>query len=467
MDYKKIGFKSGLEVHRQLDTNKLFCSCPSLVNDPNQADINFKRILRTSQSELGEVDKAALHEFKKNKFFKYEATSHSSCLVEYDEEPPHNLNQEALRVAIQVAKTFNASVVDELQVMRKVVIDGSNVSSFQRTILVAINGYIETSKGKVKIPLICLEEEAAKKVQTELTFTKYRLDRLGIPLLEITTDASLQDPDHVKETASLIGMALKSTGNVKGGIGSVRQDINLSIKGSSRIEIKGFQDLRVMPKVIINETNRLISLKESKPEVRKINTDLTTEFLRPMPGSARMYPETDIRPIKITQSLLSSIKKPELISDKVSSLEKKYNIDKNLAEELVKKEINLDPYLKKYKNIESKKLIEILINVPKEVKSRFKIKISQENLEQALTLLDQGKINIQYLVDVLNDLHNNKFDINKYKQVDLNEIEQDIKKIKQENKGASLNALMGIVMKKYGGKVNPKDIATLLKKEDE
>ena len=461
MDYKEIKFKAGIEVHRQLDTKKLFCNCPSLVNDTSKADVLFERRLRFSQSELGNVDEAALFEFKKNKKFVYEASSLSSCLVEYDEEPPHNINQEALETALQVCKMLKVEIFDELQVMRK--IDGSNVASFQRTILVGINGKLNTSKGIVKIQSICLEEEAAKKIQDELTFTKYRLDRLGVPLLEITTDPSLQDPEHVKETASLIGMILKSTGKVKSGIGSIRQDINLSVNNKSRIEIKGFQDLRVMTKVIQNEINRLLTLKESKPEVRKINDDLTTSFLRPMPGSSRMYPETDIKPIQITKEVLSKIKLPELLSDKISDLEK-LGLEKSIAEEIIKEEIDFNNYKTKYKNIEPKKLAEILISIPKEMNSRFNLNVSAEHLEKSLELLNNNQISFKDIPDVLKDLKNKSFNLEKYKKLDTNKLKDEILKIKKENPNLSNNALMGIILKKYQGKINPKEVFDILNK---
>ncbi len=165
MDYKKINFKCGLEIHQQLETNKLFCNCPSLVNDPNQPDLIIKRKLRAVAGESGEKDIAALFEETKNKTFIYEACSSSSCLVELDEEPPHEINHEALEIATQISLLLKAKIQPKLKIMRKIVIDGSNTTGFQRTILLATNGQIKTSKGIVKIPTIFLEEEAAKKIK--------------------------------------------------------------------------------------------------------------------------------------------------------------------------------------------------------------------------------------------------------------------------------------------------------------
>jgi len=180
IDYNKLGFKCGIEVHQQLEGKKLFCDCKT-INSTKEPDVKFERRLRAVAGETGEVDVAAKHEMEKGKKFIYEADSADTCLVEYDEEPPHAINKQALETTIKVALLLNAKIVDEIQVMRKTVVDGSNTSGFQRTALVAQDGFIETSLGKVKIPIICLEEEAAQKIEEGKDSIRYRLDRLGIP----------------------------------------------------------------------------------------------------------------------------------------------------------------------------------------------------------------------------------------------------------------------------------------------
>ena len=179
MDYTALGFKCGLEVHRQLSTRKLFCDCPSLVNDPHPSNIIIRRKLRASRGETGRFDTAAEFEEKKNRYFIYEGASSSTCLVELDEQPPKDVNKEALETALQIAKLLRCETADQIQFMRKTVIDGSNTSGFQRTALIGIDGFIETSKGRVGIQTLCLEEEAAKKIEETKDYVKYRLDRLG------------------------------------------------------------------------------------------------------------------------------------------------------------------------------------------------------------------------------------------------------------------------------------------------
>jgi len=268
IDYEKLGFKCGIEIHQQLNTRKLFCDCPSEIRD-DEPDIKVRRKMRAVAGELGNVDPAALHEFLRNREIIYEAYSDSNCLVELDEEPPHLLNEDALNVAIEIALLLNAKPFSELHVMRKTVIDGSNPSGFQRTILIATDGFIETSLGKVKIPTICLEEDSARKIKEDGRKVVYRLDRLGIPLIEIGTLPDIKSPEHAREVAEKLGRILRATKKVKRGLGTIRQDINVSISEGERIEIKGVQDLRLISRVIENEVKRQLMLIEIKKELKR------------------------------------------------------------------------------------------------------------------------------------------------------------------------------------------------------
>ncbi|MBN1157697.1 Glu-tRNA(Gln) amidotransferase subunit GatE [Candidatus Woesearchaeota archaeon] len=268
MDYEKIGLKCGIEIHQQLDSHKLFCNCPSTIRD-DKADFKIKRMLRAVAGETGSVDEAALHEYERQKHFIYEGYDDATCLVELDESPPLPMNEEALQTVLQVAKMLNAKVVDEIQVMRKTVVDGSNTSGFQRTALVAMNGFIETKQGKVRIPTICIEEEACKITERTANYDVYNLSRLGIPLIEIGTAPDIKTAEQAKEAASYLGMMLRSTGKVKRGLGTIRQDVNISIPGGARIEIKGAQDLKIIEKLVEYECRRQKELLKIRNELGK------------------------------------------------------------------------------------------------------------------------------------------------------------------------------------------------------
>jgi len=468
IDYHKIGFKCGIEIHQQLDTHKLFCNCPSIAHN-NNPDIKFTRRLRPVAGETGEIDAAAMHEVLKGKYYAYEACSTSCCLVEMDEEPPHQINKEALNIVLEVSKHLNAKIVDEIQVMRKIVIDGSNVSGFQRTALVGYNGHIETSKGRVRIPLICLEEEAAQKKEETNKYTRYRLDRLGIPLIEIATDPDIKDPEHAKEVAEKLGMILRST-KVKRGIGTIRQDVNISIKDGARTEIKGFQDLKSISKVIEKEVERQFKLIKKgdkiKQEVRKAEPDFSTSFLRPMPGAARMYPETDVLPIKVS---CKDIEVSELIEDKMKRYISEYHLGRDLAKILAKSQKSelFDKAVANLKNIKPAFIAETIISAPREIRRKHNINVSDipdKGMMEILSYIDKGEISKDVILDVMIDYSKGKFDINKYKGISDEELEKEVKRIIEENKGVPVGALMGKIMAKHRGKVDGKKVMQMLNK---
>ena len=268
MDYNKLGLKMGLEVHQQLNTEKkLFCPCKCELTD-KKPDYTLLRMLRPTQSELGKIDRAAFEESRRKLKFMYESYNHETCLVEADDEPPHPLNKEALEIALIIASLLDMNIVDEFHTMRKQVIDGSNTGGFQRTGLVATDGRLETEYGTVVIENLCLEEDAARRIGQKKGKVVFRLDRLGIPLLEVTTDPSMKHPEQVKEVAYQLGQVLRST-KVKRGLGTIRQDLNISISEGSRVEIKGVQDLDLMPKMVENEVKRQVNLIEIRNELQK------------------------------------------------------------------------------------------------------------------------------------------------------------------------------------------------------
>jgi len=269
VDYKALGLKTGLEIHIQLNTRrKLFCHCPPVLRD-DEPHFKLERRLHVSVSELGAVDPAVLWEVRKRRKYVYEGYRDTTCLVELDEEPPHMPDEETLATAVAVAKLFNAKLFDEVHVMRKTVIDGSNVSGFQRTMLVAYGGRAKILGYDIGVETIALEEDAARKMGEEGKTVIYRLDRLGIPLIEIATEPMTYTPQQVEEVAWVIGYSVKITGRAKRGIGTVRQDVNVSIAGGAKTEIKGVPDLSLIPKVIEYEAARQVNLLKIAEELRR------------------------------------------------------------------------------------------------------------------------------------------------------------------------------------------------------
>jgi glutamyl-tRNA(Gln) amidotransferase subunit E len=258
-----VRLKAGLEIHQQLDCGKLFCKCDEFnVED----DLIFKRKLHATSSEMGNIDIAAKSEgIREFTYF----NRGCNCLVYTDEEPPRGPNTKAVNIALQFAKLVNSTILEEAHFMRKIVVDGSNTSGFQRTALIAMGGQIEYEGGILELDQICLEEDSCRHGKNK---DEYLLDRLGIPLLEITTKPQLNEPKQVQQAAKALGRLLRAC-HVKRGLGTIRQDVNVSINGGQRVELKGFQDLSNMPLVVENEIirqsnlNNLVEGKTTEPVV--------------------------------------------------------------------------------------------------------------------------------------------------------------------------------------------------------
>ena len=269
VDYEKTGLKVGIEIHQQLNTStKLFCNCkPELFKE--EPETTFLRRLRPTQSELGQTDPAAFFEFQKGVEILYEANNATSCLVEMDEEPPHQLNREAVDTVLAAALMMKCKPVDEVHVMRKTVIDGSNTTGFQRTCVIALDGEIRVGEKTVPIQHASLEEDAARKTAEEGNTIHYRIDRLGIPLIEVATAPVIKSPKEAEEVSLAIGNILRATGRVIRGLGTIRQDINVSIPNGALIEIKGVQELELISLAVEYEVKRQLNLIKISEELRK------------------------------------------------------------------------------------------------------------------------------------------------------------------------------------------------------
>jgi len=595
----------GLEIHQQLNTKKLFSGMDSVIEEVSPSFV-VERRQRAVVGETGEIDAAAASEAEKGKLFIYEATPKSSSLIELDEAPPNKLREEALKAALMIAKLTGAKVVDEVQVMRKTVVDGSNTSGFQRSALVAYGGSIESSKGAVSIPTIIVEEDSARNMEGDSERQIYRLDRLGIPLLEVSTGPDLHDSKQVQEVAERLGLLLRSTGLCKRGLGTIRQDVNVSVEGGSRVEIKGAQDLAMIPtlveveakrqeglleimselkkrKIWVVETNisnvsdilksskskviastlakggvvlgmRLVGFagllgKELQPnkrfgtelsdrakvasgvgglfhsdelpnygitpdevemlkehfkcgrddafilvadlklkaekaletaafragialkgvpkEVRRANPDGTTTFMRPMPGAARMYPETDVLPVRITKKLFDSVPVPELIEKKVARFER-LGLSKDVANAVAKSESVLlfEDCAGKFKDVKPSYIAEILVGAQAQIRREFNIEInpSDDDYFALFDALSKGKIAKENVIDILKENKPVVDVLENFKQMSDADLKSALKLIVEKNKGLPFNALIGKAMAELRGKAPGQKIVELLKK---
>ena len=619
-----VGVKVGLEIHQQLATNKkLFCNCIPI--DTEEYSIKFQRKLRAAKSELGEYDPAALFEKSKSKSIVYYANPDSSCLVEQDEEPPHELDEDAKKISLIIASALKSNIFSEIYPMRKTVVDGSNTTGFQRTMLISQGGNFEVEGTTIGIESICLEEDAAKNLGDEGTIRKFGLERLGIPLVEIATEPFEVKPQHIKKIALALGRILRSTKKVKRGLGSIRQDVNVSIKdgGGVVIEVKGVQQLDQLEKVVEYEAKRQQGLLEISKELKKRNwihdkekdrKDITelftkckskiiqsaikkqqkifavsfinmgeifgytpyegirlgkeiaelvrffgiggvfhsdelpnygiekidienlkeflkinekdaflilattkekihividqiisriefiknngipidtrlatmngeTKFLRPRPGAARMYPETDIPPIIISNEELENAKKniPKLWDESLLELQKKYKLNPQLSEQIFDSR-----YIELFEKIVGKVKINptFIVSILCSTITSFERNglnsklLKNEEIEKSFQLLDEGKIAKESIEIIFENIMAGKSQSTQeamknasIEAVNESGVEEIIKKIVENNqeivknqKERAVGPLMGIAMKELRGKASGELVNNLLLK---
>ncbi|MBI4021286.1 MAG: hypothetical protein HY369_03520 [Candidatus Aenigmarchaeota archaeon] len=454
---------AGLEIHQQLaSAKKLFCNCPTTFAE-KPLDLEVVRRLRAVSGETGEVDQAARYEARQGKAFRYRIYPTESCLVETDSEPPHNLNPEALDIALEIALLLHCTVPAEIHVMRKNVIDGSNTSGFQRTALVGLHGWIETASGRVGILSVAIEEDSAQI----LAPGTFGLNRLGIPLVEISTAPDIRTSEHGREVAEALGMLLRSS-RVRRGLGTIRQDLNVSVPGGSRVEIKGVQDLKGIPLLIESEAARQRALiaagEQVANEVRKANPDGTTSFLRPLPGAARLYPETDAVPIRVSPERLASIQKhlPELLGNKRARLSKELGVGEDVITSL-ERAGKLDLF-RSVPREHAPFAAHVLLSYEADLRKRGAdpARVREADFQAVFSRLAKGDLIKDAVMDTLADIASGKkAEAAPAARVD---VAKEVAALLKKKPGLSFGAYMGILMGTLKGRVSGDEIAKALKK---
>lgn len=479
MDYEQLGLKAGLEIHQQLDTGKLFCNCPSYLRS-EKPDFSVKRKLHPVAGETGEIDAAVAYEAALDKEFVYEGYNDTTCLIELDEEPPKMINSEALKEALKIALLFNCEIYQTAQIMRKTVIDGSNTSGFQRTVLIGHDGFIETSFGRVGVETVALEEDSARPSTggeddaENGNIKRYKLDRLGIPLVEVTTKPDMSRPEQIKEAALKIGEILRAC-RVKRGIGTIRQDLNVSTKGHERVEIKGFQEPGMMVKTVEMEIERQqneLKLGKNEKSVRGALADGSTKFQRPMPGRARMYPETDLPLLKTKLDIINEVKRglPKLKHEMREELKKK-----GLSNELIELVLdgNVDEFevLMRVYNKDANLVAKMVTLWRNEFATKFKKKVEEAKqvlsegvLERVLEAVSERKIDEGDVKPVLLKIFEGKpvEEALMVEKIGGDGLEEGIAKIVKEKPGLRAGAYMGLIIQKLGANVDKRKAMEIL-----
>lgn len=277
-DYQTIGFKSGLEIHQQLLTEKkLFCRCPA-GKYSKEYDAEILRHMRPTLSEMGVYDGTALMEFKTKKEIIYRIKRETVCTYEMDDTPPFLINEDALDIAIGIGLLYNCNTIDELHIARKQYLDGSIPTGFQRTAIFALDGWIPYKDKKVKIVQMSIEEDSCREVSDVGHDRIYLTDRLGMPLIETVTEPAMKTPQEVAEVAWICSSLVRSTNKVRRGMGAAREDVNVSVEGGTRVEIKGVPQISLIPLLTYNEAMRQWNLLRLREELKKRN--ITSETFK-------------------------------------------------------------------------------------------------------------------------------------------------------------------------------------------
>ncbi|MDL2261058.1 Glu-tRNA(Gln) amidotransferase subunit GatE [Methanimicrococcus sp. OttesenSCG-928-J09] len=619
-DYEALGLMVGLEIHQQVDSpTKLHCRCPNIYREPEESTHEIRRYLRPKANNLGMMDRAVVEQTQANRQSRYMVFD-TTCLGDIDEAGPVPVSPEALKTTLEVSKLLHMVPADKAHVMRKIIVDGSGPGGFQRTTFIAGNGWIETKSGKCRVASLCLEEESAPRMEETDEYIVFSLDRLGIPLIEIATEPDIRTPEQAFEVASYLGMALRSTGGVKRGIGTIRQDVNVSIREGTRVEMKGVQALSMIDEIVKREIFRQLALIDIKNELnakgasvdttmydvteifaetkskviinsaknrkivairlkgfdgyigrevqpgRRLGTELSekakavgvsglfhtdelpnygitaeevaklreavgavaddavimisgreavvkramesvisraeqvlitipqetryaqpdgnTSYMRPLPGAARMYPETDLPTFVISRQEYRDLPVPELLTDKAERYMKEYGINQEFADSIAfSKYMKLfEKLAEKYKgndSVTATLLARTFTGILPELKREGLNIDSITNLqfEEMFDMIAEGKLpkdaSRSILVIICNESGcciaeaAEKLGVG---SVDKKEIEEYIDSVVADKKDfiaekgpAAVGPLMGIVMEKYRGKIEGKEVSAMLK----
>ncbi|MCX6821036.1 MAG: hypothetical protein NT016_03735 [Candidatus Aenigmarchaeota archaeon] len=488
IDFKKARMKAGIEIHQQLDSKqKLFCGCSTAMQEKEPVAVVVRK-QHPVASELGAIDAAAQYEYLRGRSFHYHVFRDETCLVDTDEEPPHALNREALQIALEIAMLLNCEIPAEINVMRKTITDGSNTGAFQRTMIIGTGGWMKFGGKKVPITQVALEEDSAAIVREgengnggkdpaeENGKATYRLNRLGVPLVEITT-GTLEDfsPGQLQEIAFMIGITCRSTEKVKHGIGTIRQDLNVSVRGGERVEVKGVQELGMLAKVIEKEAARQLELlktgKKVEKETRATLLDGSTRFMRPMPGAARMYPETDVPPVALDDVWLKQLREklPEPWTDKLERFKTKLELPADLAVQVVGSDY-LDIFeniMKKHPKVNAVVVANVFTSTLKDIGRR---KLDVKRLEDRhffaiFSELEKKRIVKEAIPDLLVNFVNapdeamgdalRKLNLTMLKPDELKEI---VAQLAKDSPGMAKERLYGIAMGRVRGRADPQDV---------
>lgn len=457
MPEDRINSKIGLEIHVPLNTQqKLFCSCPTNYYEVGEPNINTCPVC-TGMPGI----------------------------------KPYPLNYSALEAAIMVAQLLDCKVVlENIFVKRKHYNYPDLPSGYQRTSEpVGKDGKLNG----VGIWEVHLEEDPGR-YDLKTGYVDY--NRSGVPLLEIVTAPDMKTPEDVRNFMRELTNLLKYTERIIDVGGVMRADVNISIEGGAKVEIKNINSVAGAFKAIqyelVRQKNMLSRGAVIRQETRGFNekTMVTTSMrVKETAADYRYIPDPDIPPLQFEDKLIEGILLPETPQLRKKRLIEKYGVREDYAQTMVKDKDVADLF----------EQVMVAGKLKSELASMWICREVLRQLNYRSIELNESRLNTSIMVELLELVQSNNITENVGKKIlervidsgespkavvekeglgrisSKDELSTVVAEVLKENPQAiadyknggekALNYLMGQVMKKMKGRADSKVINKLLMEE--
>lgn len=422
------------------------------------------------------------------------------------------VNKEAVIYAIRVSNALHMNIDHELHFDRKNYFysdlpKGYQITQDRRPI--GSEGYLEIvvngQRKRIGIERLHIEEDTCKQLHFK-NFTLLNYNRAGTPLIEIVSKPEIRSGEeamkYVETIRSIVVFSEVSDGKMEEG--SLRCDVNVSIRpeGSkqfgTKVEVKNINSISYVKNAIDFEVKRQKEIIESGGQVvqetrRYDDETKTTIAMRLKTDSVdyKYFPEPNIIPIKLSDKFVDDAiaSCPELAESKKERYLNEFKLNEYDASLLVSdKDISVY-YDKCAKLTKQNKILANWINVDvlsylnKNNVSINEFPLSPEQLVSLVAIIEKNEVSSNQAKAIFGKMVEEKCDAQKARQIlgissqisdesfiknvineVLNENPQSIKDYK-EGKDRALGFMVGQVMKKTQGKVNPKMTSEILLKE--
>lgn len=318
----RLVVKIGLEIHLQPNTkSKLFCACSTEGIEPNT------KVCQT-------------------------------CLGMPGSKP--RLNTDAFIAALKLALAMNCKIQNMSYFARKTYFYPDLPKDYQITQYdqpFAVNGLMELKEKKVPITRIHIEEDPASlkhvadKKGMEYVLIDY--NRSGIPLCEIVTPPVFSSPAEAREFLEELMKLADYVGIFDAQAGKIRADVNVSVEGHPRVEVKNITSFRDVERAaqfeIIRQESIVARGEQGISETRAFDQRTgTTDSMRHKETEEEYgyIPEPDLPPLIVTDAQLKKIiaEMPEPPRKRIARFVKQYNIKQEQAESLMSERALADQF---------------------------------------------------------------------------------------------------------------------------